>query len=104
MVCKKAQGQGYGRVQQTASYNYVREHRIPLLVQTIMKGNEASKRLQVTSGAKMVYETNDSYHFVRVFTGTGKIIAPFVPLMLAVYYSPVGRIAKKLKAVTFLRM
>ena len=104
VVCQKAQGNGYGREQQKSSYNYARESGIPLFVQTIMKGNTASKRLQVTSGGKLIYETRDSYHFVKVFTGMGSVIAPFVPLLLAAYYSPFGELVRKFKTVSFLRM
>lgn len=104
MVCKKAQGKGCGKQLQKANFDYIRTHNVSFLVQTVMKGNEAAIRLHAGGGGKIVYETPDSYHLVRVFNTWGKIVSPLVPVMLWVFYSPIGRLIQKVKNVPALGM
>ena len=98
MVCEKARGKGYGKQLQKANFDYIRANGVPFLVQTIVKGNEAAKTLHEHGGSKIIYETKDSYHLVKVFNTWGKIVSPFIPLMLRVFYSPIGRAVAKYKS------
>lgn len=104
MVRKENWGNGVGIQLQQKLTGYIQSHKVPFILQTVYIDNVAANKLHDRLGTKVIYKGSDNYHRFRAFTSMGKLVAPFLPLIIWVYYSPIGKAVIKLRDIPKLRM
>lgn len=91
MVKSEFQRRGIGNKFTEAFVQFAREKRRSFFLATVAKGNTAMIVMTQRQGYKIVYEADDTYWMFLPVTKRGQIIARFVPPLLRILFSPIGK-------------